>query len=67
MLEILGHWIFDMPIRPMKRGNSLFGFKKVLLWSILRFDTEFNIGMPVDNYVTKYIHTCTFEQEVSNM
>lgn len=23
--------------------------------------------MHVDNYVTKYVHTCTFEQEVSNM
>ena len=51
----------------MESFNSLFGFKKVLLESILRFDTEFNIGMPDDYYGTKYVRTCTLEQEVSNI
>ena len=51
----------------MERGNSLFGFKKVLLGSILRFDTKFNIGMPNDNYVTKHVLNCAFDEGVSNM
>ena len=66
-LERLGHQIFDMLIRPMKRGNFLFGFKKILLGSILHFDTEFNIGMHDDNYVTKYVRNCAFDEGVSNM
>ena len=51
----------------MERGNSLFGFKKVLLGSILRFDTKFNIGIPNDNYVTKHVLNCAFDEGVSNM
>ena len=35
--------------------------------SILRFDTEFNIGIPDDNCVTKYVCTCAFKQELFNM
>ena len=67
VLQSLGHSIFDIPFIPMERGNSLFGFKKVLLGSILRFDTEFNIAMPDDNYVTKYVRNCVLDEEISNM
>ena len=51
----------------MERGNSLFGFKKVLLGSILRFDTEFNIAMPDDNYVTKYVRNCALDEGIYTM
>ena len=51
----------------MERGNSLFGIKKVLLGSILCFDTEFNIGMSDNNYVTKYVRNCAFDERVYNM
>ena len=61
VLQSLGHSIFDIPFIPMERGNSLLGFRKVLLGSILRFDTEFNIAMPDDNYVTKYVRNYTFD------
>ena len=48
-------------------GHRIFGIiKKVLLGSILCFDTEFNIGMSDNNYVTKYVHICTFNEGVSN-
>ena len=67
VLGSLGHRIFDIPIRPIERDNLFFSFKTVLLWSILRFDTEFNISMPDENYVTKYVRTCAFAQEFSNM
>ena len=53
--------------RPMERDNSLFGFKKVLLGSILYFDIKYNIAMSDDKYVTKYIRNCTFDEGVSNM
>ena len=66
-LQRLGHRIFDIPCRPMERGNSLFGFIKILLESILRFDTKFSIGIPEDNYVTKYVRNCAFDEGVSNM
>ena len=51
----------------MDRGNLLFGFKKVLLGSILRFDTEFNIAMPDDNYVTKYVRNFALDEGIYNM
>ena len=51
----------------MERDNSLFGFKKLLLGSILRFDTKFNIGMSNDNYVTKYVRNSAFDKGVYNM
>ena len=41
--------------------NSVSNF---LLGSIPGLDTEFNIGVPDDKYITKYVRTCTFEQEV---
>ena len=31
VLQRLGHRIFDIPFKPMERGNSLFGFKKNVL------------------------------------
>ena len=62
MLKSLGHRIFDIPIRLVERYNLLFGLKKVLFGSILRCDTEFDIGLPDENYVTKYIRTCDFEK-----
>ena len=31
VLGSLGHRIFDMPIRPIERGNSFFGLKTVVL------------------------------------
>ena len=67
VLQRLGHRIFDITCGPMERGNSLFGSKKILLGSILRFDTKFNIGIPEDNYVTKYVRNCAFDEGVSNM
>ena len=66
-LQSLRHRIFDIPFIQMERVNSLFGFKKVLLRSILRFDTEFNIAMPDDNYVTKCVRNCAFDERISNM
>ena len=67
VLQRLGHGIFYIPFSPMKRDNSLFGFKKVLLRSILRFGTKFNIGMSDDNYVTKYVRNCALDEGISNM
>ena len=67
ILQSLWHRIFDIPFIPMDRGNLLFGFKKVLLGSILRFDTEFNIAMPDDNYVTKYVRNFALDEGIYNM
>ena len=66
-LQRLEHRIFDMPFRLMERSNSLLCFKKVLFESILRFDTECNIGMSNDNYVTKYVRNCAFDKRVYNL
>ena len=67
VFQRLGHRIFNIYFRPMERDNSLFSFKKLLLGSILRFDTKFNIGMSDDNYVTKYVRNCACDEGVSNM
>ena len=67
LLQRLGHRIFDIPFRLMERSNSLFCFKKVLFESILRFDTECNIGMSNDNYVTKHVRNYAFDKRVYNM
>ena len=41
--------------------------KKILLGSIVRFGTEFNIAMPDENSVIKCVRNCAFDEGIPSM